>query len=168
MSAQRTDRPRGPMITFERIYAASLDDLWALWTTRDGIESWWGPEGFRVEVRALDLRPGGDLRYAMIAVGPDQVAFMTNAGLPLITEARLTYSEVHPKRRLAYVQDIDFVPGVAPYPVRVVVDFRQDGPKVRMALQSDPMHDALWTERATEGRESELRKLARLIEFRAA
>ena len=43
-------------ITLERVYCAELQDVWDLWTTKDGIESWWGPGGFTVVVRKLDLR----------------------------------------------------------------------------------------------------------------
>src|SRR5262245_47945643 len=38
-------------VTLERTFDAPIEDVWDLWTTKDGIESWWGPEGFRVEVR---------------------------------------------------------------------------------------------------------------------
>ena len=61
-------------ITMERTFAASVADVWELWTTKDGIESWWGPDGFRVEVRSIDLRVGGELRYAMIAAEADKLA----------------------------------------------------------------------------------------------
>jgi uncharacterized protein YndB with AHSA1/START domain len=44
-------------IKFERRYErAAVEDLWDLWTTKKGFESWWGPKGFRVEVRKLELR----------------------------------------------------------------------------------------------------------------
>ena len=69
-------------VTLERSFRAPLTDVWELWTTKDGIESWWGPEGFRVEVHAIDLRPGGKLRYDMIAVAPEQIAFLKQAGMP--------------------------------------------------------------------------------------
>jgi uncharacterized protein YndB with AHSA1/START domain len=59
--------------SIERTYAASLDEAWALWTTKAGIESWWGPEGFEVTVMSLDLRPGGALNYLMTAVAPEMV-----------------------------------------------------------------------------------------------
>ena len=36
--------------SIQRTYAASVEDAWALWTTKSGIESWWGPEGFEVTV----------------------------------------------------------------------------------------------------------------------
>ena len=40
----------GP-IQFERRYDnAAIEDLWDLWTTKEGFESWWGPQGFRVAV----------------------------------------------------------------------------------------------------------------------
>jgi hypothetical protein len=32
-------------ITLERVYQADVQDVWDLWTTKDGIESWWGPGG---------------------------------------------------------------------------------------------------------------------------
>ncbi len=34
-------------ITLERTYKASLQDVWDMWTTKEGIESWWGPDGSR-------------------------------------------------------------------------------------------------------------------------
>jgi uncharacterized protein YndB with AHSA1/START domain len=68
-------------ITIERTYHAPIEDIWELWTTKDGIESWWGPDGFRVEVKKLDLCPGGALDYAMIATGADQIAFLKKAGM---------------------------------------------------------------------------------------
>jgi uncharacterized protein YndB with AHSA1/START domain len=93
-------------ITLERTYQASPKDVWDLWTTRDGIESWWGPEGFAVRVRKLDLRPGGELRYAMTAVGPDQVEFMKHAGMPLTTEARLTYDAIAPRAVMGWEMEL--------------------------------------------------------------
>ena len=73
----RSDRK----IVIERRYAASIEDVWELWTTKEGIESWWGPGGFSVRVHELDLRAGGEMRYAMTAVDPAQVQFMKQAGI---------------------------------------------------------------------------------------
>jgi uncharacterized protein YndB with AHSA1/START domain len=81
-------------MVLERFFSATVQELWALWTTPEGIESSWGPDGFDVEVRALDLRPGGELAYVMTATAADQVDFMKKAGMPLATEARLTFTEV--------------------------------------------------------------------------
>lgn len=32
-----------------------------------------GSEGFTVQVRKIDLRPGGEMHYAMIASAPEQI-----------------------------------------------------------------------------------------------
>jgi len=155
-------------ISLERIYRADLQDVWELWTTKDGIESWWGPGGFAVTVHKLDLRPGGELHYAMTAVDPPQVAFMKQAGMPLTNECLITFTEVVPRRRLAYVHLADFIPGVEPYDVATVVELTETADGVKMVLTLDPMHDDEWTQRAVMGWESELGKLAALLDRRAA
>ncbi len=155
--------PARARFSIERTYAASIDEAWALWTTKVGIESWWGPEGFEVTVTSLDLRPGGELLYLMTATAAEQVAFMKGAGMPLSTEARVTYTEVSPPGRLAYVTLADFVPGVAPYEVATVVELRAAADGVKLTVTFDAMHDDVWTERARVGHESQLRKLDGLL-----
>jgi uncharacterized protein YndB with AHSA1/START domain len=160
-----SNKPK-PRITLERTYTASLADIWDLWTTKEGIESWWGPDGFSTKVLALDLRAGGMLHYAMTATGPQQVQFMKQAGMPLTTEGRLTYTEVVAQKRLAYTHLADFIPGVKPYDVATLVEFHSTGPNVRMVLTFDAMHDEVWTQRATMGHESQLAKLEKIIRER--
>ena len=153
-------------ITLERVYRADVQDVWDLWTTKDGIESWWGPGGFAVTVRKLDLRPGGELLYAMTAIDPPQIEFMKKAGMPLTNEARIRYAEIVPLRRLAYVHLADFIPGVEPYDVATVVELQPTSEGVRMILSFDAMHSDEWTQRAVMGWNSELDKLAALISAR--
>ena len=150
-------------ITLERTYKASLQDVWDLWTTKEGIESWWGPDGFSVKVRKLDLRPGGELHYAMTATAPPQIEFMKKAGMPLTTEAKLTYTEVSPPRRLAYTHLADFIPGVEPYRVAHLIELTPLSDSVRMVLTFDAMHDEEWTNRAKMGWEMEFGKLAKAL-----
>jgi len=157
-----------PAITMERIFTASVDDVWELWTTKDGIEAWWGPGGFRVEVRRLELWAGGALEYAMIACEPETIAFMKQAGMPIASEARATYTEVTPKRRLTYDHHTDFIPGITPYQVAHTVELFPTGDRVRMVLTFDPMHDDVWTQRQSMGWASELDKLERLLAARRA
>jgi uncharacterized protein YndB with AHSA1/START domain len=149
--------------SIERSYAASIDEAWALWTTESGIESWWGPEGFDVTVTSLDLRPNGELVYVMTAAAPEQVGFMKQAGMPLSTECRVTYTEVVPPRRLAYKTLADFIPGVEPYEVATVVELKAADGGVKLVITFDAMHDDVWTERTRAGHESQLRKLDALL-----
>jgi uncharacterized protein YndB with AHSA1/START domain len=151
-------------LTLERTYAATPEEVWELWTTKEGIESWWGPDGFAVAVRRLDLRPGGSLRYVMTASSQEVKDFMTRSGMPLSTEVLLTFTEVTPPRRLAYETLADFIPGVTPYSVSTLVELEPSGRGTRLVLTFDAMHDAVWTEQAVQGRKSELERLARLLE----
>ena len=150
-------------VTLERTFNATIEEVWELWTTKEGIESWWGPEGFVVNVRKLDLRPGGELAYAMTATAPEQIEFLKKAGMPLTTETRLTYTEIVPERWLAYTTLADFIPGVRPYEVATTVELAASPQGVKMVLTFDAMHDEHWTQMAVRGRESELGKLARLL-----
>lgn len=150
-------------VTMERTFDAALSDVWDLWTTKDGIESWWGPEGFRVEVRSIDLRPGGKLAYAMIAVAPEMVAFMKSAGMPVATENHLTYREVVAQKLLVYDHSTDFIKDVEPYNVTHRVELFPSGDSVRMVLTFDAMHAEEWTQRAAAGWEQELGKLGRVL-----
>jgi uncharacterized protein YndB with AHSA1/START domain len=154
-------------IIIKRTYAASIDDVWELWTTKDGIDSWWGPEGFTVKVHQLDLRAGGQMVYAMTAVDPPQIQFMKKAGMPLTTDAKLTYTEIVPGTSIAYTHRADFIPGVEPYDVGNKVEFHAERGEVRMILRLDPMHSDEWTQRAVMGMESQLGKLDRVIASRS-
>jgi len=73
----------------ERIWKAPMALVWELWTTPEGLASWWGPKGFTVEVDEYDLRVGGAFAYTMKA---DSRTFSVKA----------TFTEVEAPRRLAY------------------------------------------------------------------
>lgn len=152
--------------SIEREYPATVEDAWQLWTTQSGIESWWGPEGFDVQVKSLDLRPGGKLIYLMSAVGPEQKMFMEQAGMPVTTECTVTYVDVVPNSRLEYTTLTDFIPGVDPYEAATVIQFEPADAGVRLVVTCDTMHDDVWTERARAGEESQLRKLDALMAAR--
>lgn len=150
-------------IVIERVFRATLAEVWDLWTTAEGIESWWGPEGFTVTVQALELRPGGVLLYTMTATAEPQIAFMKQHGMPLATQTKITYAEVRPQTRLRYINLVDFVPGLTAYDVGTVLDLEAAGDDVRMRLTLDPMHDAEWSGRMAAGWESELGKLEAVL-----
>jgi uncharacterized protein YndB with AHSA1/START domain len=158
-----TERPK---LTLERTFEASPEEVWDLWTTREGIEAWMGPEGFKVTVEELDLRPGGTLVYAMTAVGPEQVEYMAKAGMPLVNVQRLRYIEVDPPRRLVHRDVADFIPGIEPYEVETVLELSEVEGGTHIVLTFDAMHDAHWTEMAKLGHESELGKLEKLLAAR--
>jgi hypothetical protein len=112
----------------------------------------------KYDPRGLDLRSGGELRYAMTAVADEQVEFVKKAGMHLTTEAHIAYTDVIEHRRLMLTQLTDFIRGVESYNVDTM----------HMVLTFESMHDEQWTQLALMGRESELRKLENLLEHRHA
>jgi uncharacterized protein YndB with AHSA1/START domain len=76
----------------------------------------------------------------------------------------VTYTDVVPLRRLSFTQMADFIPNVKPYEVATTVELETIALGVRLVLTLDAMHDENWTRMAVMGWESELGKLARVLE----
>jgi uncharacterized protein YndB with AHSA1/START domain len=154
-------------VVIERTYQAAAEELWELWTTKEGFESWWGPEQFRADVHAIEARPGGALHYDMVADTPEAIAAMEKMGAPVSQPCRGTFTEFEPNERLLLTQCIDFLPGIEPYDSRIGVDFvpLADG-RVRMIVTLSQMHDAATTGMQKDGFTSQLSKLDRRYEPR--
>ena len=143
----------------ERTYRAAIQDVWDLWTTKQGFTSWWGPQGFRVEVHALEAVVGGRLDYEMIADTPEMVEAMHKMGAPTSHATHSRFSEVSLHKRLVLTNSIDFLPGVATYESNIAVDFAQVGDRVRMTVTLDAMHSDEFSKMQEEGFTSQLTKL---------
>ena len=130
-------------VTIERTYRAPIADVWELWTTKDGIEEWWGPDGFAVTVQSLDLRPGGELHYTMTAMRPEMIDFMKKNGMPTSTKSRS--------------------PRSSPTSASARVELEETPAGTKLTLTFDAMHDDVWTQRAKMGWESELDKLGKAL-----
>jgi uncharacterized protein YndB with AHSA1/START domain len=154
-------------IKFERRYeSAAVEDLWDLWTTKAGFESWWGPKGFRVAVRKLELRVGGELLYDMIAVAPEEIAAMERMNMPKTHETRGTFTQIEQLRHLEITHLIDFVPGVQSYENRIRVEFSKTSDGAQMIITVQPHHDPKWTQMAKMGMESQLSKVSAALAAR--
>jgi uncharacterized protein YndB with AHSA1/START domain len=153
-----TAAARSPVV-ITRTYKASAEEVWALWTTKDGFESWWGPQGFRADVHALDAREGGTLHYDMVADTPEMIASMTQMGQPPSHPVHATFGEFRPTSRLSLVSVIDFLPGVTPYESTIGVDLEPLGDETRMVVTLSPMHNEQFTGMQVEGFTSQLTKL---------
>jgi len=157
--ADESARRARPELTLERRYRARVEDVWDLWTTKEGFESWWGPQGFRAEVRVLEAREGGVLEYEMVADSHEMIAAMTRMGQPLSHGVRARFAQLRQHERLVLSSVIDFLPGVEPYTSEIAVDLRVEGDSVHMTVTLSPMHDAQFTEMQKDGFTSRLTKL---------
>ncbi len=151
--------PDTDKIVLERTWRASIEDVWDLWTTKEGFESWWGPQGFRAEVQEIDARTGGILRYEMIADAPEMIAWAKERGQATSHAVQSRFTEVQPRDRLVLTNVIDFLPGVPTYESRIVVDFASIGDRVRMSVTLGRMHDDEFTGMQQAGMSSQLTKL---------
>jgi uncharacterized protein YndB with AHSA1/START domain len=145
MSTQRSNTGGSSMV-IERSYRTRVQELWRLWTTKEGFESWWGSEDSRVEVHTIEAREGGALHYDMIAVTPADIATRRQMGLPPSSSVRARFAEYKPYQRLILTHVIDFVPGVKPYEQAIAVDFFPAGDTVRMVTTIEPLHDEEFTQ----------------------
>src|SRR5690348_11406529 len=133
----------------ERTYRTRVEELWELWTTKEGFESWWGSEGSRVEVHTIEARAGGTLHYDMTATAPADIATRKELGLAPSSSVRARFVEFRPYQRLSLTHVIDFVPGVKPYESTIAVDFFPAGDSVRMVTTIEPMHNEEFTQTST-------------------
>ena len=126
----------------ERSCRARLERLWELWTTRAGLRSWWGPEGFRTRILTLDPRPGGEWHLTLTAHVPRQVEVLRGAGAPLCTCLRATYTEVLAPKRLRYSCMVDALRAVPPFELAVLLELYATGEEALIVVTVDAVHTA--------------------------
>ena len=157
------DKTAAASIKFERVYAGPVEDLWALWTTKEGLEAWFAPGGCRLEVATLDVREGGVFEYVMTAVHADALAYMKSAGRPQVTRARGHFVEVRLHEQLRMRFTMDFLPGVEPYPYDIAVELHPQGGRVRMVVTADAHPDVEMTRLASQTLEGQLREFESIL-----
>ena len=103
-------------ISATRVFEASRDLVFQMWTEPQHIGKWWGPNGFTTTIHTMDVRPGGEWNFIMH--GPDGRDYQN----------RIVYVEVVPPERIVY----DHLSG----PVfRAFVTFADEGPKTRLSMR---------------------------------
>jgi uncharacterized protein YndB with AHSA1/START domain len=108
-------------IVTTRVFDAPRELVFEAWTNPKHLVQWWGPNGFRTTIRAIDVRPGGIWRFVMH--GPDGVDY----------ENRIVYDEIVKPERLVYRH-----PGgedVEPVQIHVTVTFEDHGGKTKLTMR---------------------------------
>jgi uncharacterized protein YndB with AHSA1/START domain len=57
--------PGGRELVITGVFDAPRELVWKAFTEADRLAHWWGPEGFTMLARTLDVRPGGSFHYSM-------------------------------------------------------------------------------------------------------
>jgi uncharacterized protein YndB with AHSA1/START domain len=86
----------GKEVEFERIYDASPETIWKVWTKPSKLKQWWGPNNVTIPECEVDLRVGGKIYIVMKAgegMGPYKGTKWPMLGV---------FTNVEPNSRLAY------------------------------------------------------------------
>ena len=67
MDARSSEWSLDREIVLSRVFAAPRELVWQAWTDKEQIGKWFGPKGFSIETREIDIRVGGRWRFDMIA-----------------------------------------------------------------------------------------------------
>ncbi len=132
-------------ISATRVFDAPRDLVWKMWTDRNHIINWWGPNGFTNTIHEMDVRPGGVWSFVMH--GPDGRDYQN----------KFIYVDVVKPERLVY----DHVSGPL---FRATVTFTSRGEKtevdVRMLFDTAQLRDKVAKEYgAVEGLHQNLARL---------
>lgn len=138
-------------ILIEITFPAVQQDLWEKWTTKEGIESWWGPEGIISTVLTLEFHVGGLLEIVMRPKDSE--------GQESSLVERITFTEITPMACLCFTDRFPGAPDVEPYDVICEVAFQPAPEGTKMTFTSSGMHRDDWTEYATYGWRSAFQKL---------
>jgi uncharacterized protein YndB with AHSA1/START domain len=71
-----------------RVFDAPRELIYRAWTEPERLAHWWGPTGFALTVRTLELKPGGIFHYAMKSPDGDEMW------------GKFTYRELAPPERI--------------------------------------------------------------------
>lgn len=108
-------------LSIERMFDAPRELVWQAWTDPRHVALWWGPRGMTTRVDALDLRPGGDWRYVMVA--PDGSEYPQQG----------TFTEIVPPGKIVTSALFDY--GAAePHQMVLKYEFEDLGDKTKMTM----------------------------------
>ncbi len=80
-------------VVIERIFDASVDLIWQMWTQPDHFKKWYGPEGFTVPVAEMDVRVGGKRLVCLESPDGSMKMWMTGEYLEVVSNQRLVYTD---------------------------------------------------------------------------
>ena len=142
-------------LVFQRIFDAPRDLVFEVWTDREHVAKWWGPNGFTTTISEMDVRPGGIWRLVMH--GPDGKDYKN----------RIIFLEVMKPQRLVYRHEPEH--GTEPTTFETTVTFAERGSKTEMTFRmlfptAEMLNHVVKTYGAIEGAKQTLGRLGEHVE----
>ena len=120
MDSSTTDRE----IVITRLINAPRELVFEVWTEREHLEKWWGPNGFTTTTSEFDFKPGGTWIHTMH--GPDGTDYPNE----------VYYEEIVKPERITYAHGGGDDIGVNDAQFHVTVTFEDEGGKTRLTMRS--------------------------------
>ena len=142
-------------IVLSRVIDAPRDIVFSAWTDPKHLPNWFGPAGFKVETKAIDIRVGGLWRFDLIA--PDGQRW----------QSRMQFRRIEPPTLLEIDHGADSDDDPTKFRTTITFDEQSDGKTVitmRQLLQTKAQRDATIGFGAVEYGYQTLEKLARHVE----
>ena len=124
-------------VHIQRIFDASIEEVWSMWADAGKFSSWYGPKGMTVSAETWDLKVGGVRKVRMEMQTPDRTMQMWFTGV---------FKEISAPRRLVYTEAMCDAQGTlippsamgmppgTPDITEVIVDLVENGGKTRMTM----------------------------------
>jgi uncharacterized protein YndB with AHSA1/START domain len=142
-------------IVLSRVIRASRDVVFSAWADAEHLPKWFGPAGFTIETKEIDIRVGGLWRFDMIA--PDGRRY----------PSRMQFRRIEPPALLEFDHGADDADDKGRFRTTVTFDEQSDGKTVITLRQLHPtkaQRDAGIGFGAVEYGYQTLDKLARHVE----
>ncbi|HEX7115446.1 MAG TPA: SRPBCC family protein [Steroidobacter sp.] len=116
-------------IVLSRVIAAPRELVFKVWTDPKHLPMWFGPEGFKVETREIDIRVGG--RWRFLFVGPDGTHY----------DNRIVFMKIDPPRLIEMLHGSDMDDDPDRFRTIVTFDEQSDGKTVLTLRQLHPSRE---------------------------
>lgn len=119
MKAKQSIKTEKEMI-FSRIVNAPRELVFDVWTIREHLEKWWGPDGFTTSSKQFELKPEGVWLFTMH--GPDGRDYPN----------KIIFTEINRPSKLVYRHSDD--EGVEPVRFQAEVTFEEENGKTLITM----------------------------------
>lgn len=133
-----TTSPSGEReLVITRVLSAPRELVWKAFTEADALAEWWGPAGYDMQVRALDVRPGGLFHYSQ----------RSPAGQ--LMWGRFVFGEIQAPERLTFISsfsdedgNLTRAPFSTTWPLEIanIATFDEAEDKTRLTLRGGPIN----------------------------
>ncbi|OGX79459.1 ATPase [Exiguobacterium sp. SH31] len=87
----------GTTLVVERSFKAPRELVFEAFSSPAHLEAWWGPAGWKTDIRTFEFEPGGTWHYCMTCVDKDQGDYFG-----MESWGKSTFLEIEPHARIVY------------------------------------------------------------------